>query len=162
MTTDAGDFLTDLPDPASLSDEELQAQIDERLQAAIAIQQQLTAEGNGFTDRGRAWRARATTARAKLEAEIKVLRGERGRRRDRRQAEQSERRRQHQERMLAESAKRAEQRTTLHLAMQFQATAKRMLPRETYRQILAAARPEATSPPEPATAPAETVGSAPP
>lgn len=151
MPNDGADFQTDLPDPATLSETELVVQIDERRAILTSIDQQLRAEGTGFTDRGRHWRARATTARAAIEGQIKILHRELGRRQFERRSARRERQLRYQETIAIGRAAKITQTD----AVRFQAAAKAMLPREQYRAILDRSR-QTTPPPEPeAAAPAE-------
>jgi hypothetical protein len=138
-----GDFLRDLPDPTALTDDELNAEIDERLREAAVIAEQLAAEREGLTDRGRHWRMRATTARAAIEAQARTLKAERLRRRARRHDAKRAAQQQHQERMAAEAAIRRQQKAAVNLAVRFQAAAKRALPAETYRRLLEEAQADA-------------------
>lgn len=133
---------TEMPDPAGMTDDELRAQLEERQRAANMIRDQIAADQARVTDRGRHWRARATTARAGFKAQVKELRRELERRRQ--DANFSRRAEAHatRDRFLAEAKARRE----LNLAMRFQAAAKRMLPRDTYHEILAIAQAEATPP----------------
>jgi hypothetical protein len=138
-----GDFFHDLPDPTALSDDELNAEIDGRLREAGVINEQLAAEREGLTDRGRSWRMRAVTARAAIEAQARTLKAERLRRRARRHDAKKAARQQHQERMAAEAARRGEQKAAVNFAVRFQIAAKRVLPAETYRHLLDEAQADA-------------------